>query len=189
METAVPNWSEYLLYDEHTGDLIRRERPRCEYKTDRAWGIHKTRDANKIAGSVGPNGRRYIRVLQVCRHRSFQAHRIVWEMVKGPIPEGMSIDHINGNPLDNRINNLRIATHSQNLCNRLHTKANLIGLKGVRMIKKNGVPTGRFSAVITVRQTRIALGRFSTKGTAAVAHAKASLMYHGKFSPFYRKAA
>lgn len=42
------------------------------------------------------------------------AHRLVWEMVNGPIPDGMQINHINGIKTDNRIANLELVTPQQN---------------------------------------------------------------------------
>ena len=45
----------------------------------------------------------------------FYAHRLIWEHVHGPIPAGMSIDHINGDRADNRISNLRLVTHQENI--------------------------------------------------------------------------
>jgi hypothetical protein len=42
------------------------------------------------------------------------AHRLIWEIVNGPIPEGMQINHINGIKTDNRIANLELVTPQQN---------------------------------------------------------------------------
>ena len=48
--------------------------------------------------------------------RQFQlVHRIIYQLVHGPIPEGMEIDHINGVKDDNRPENLRAVTHQRNL--------------------------------------------------------------------------
>jgi hypothetical protein len=58
------------------------------------------------------NGYGY-RVLQIKGKFHF-VHRMVWESVHGPIPEGMVINHINGVKSDNRIENLEVCTHSEN---------------------------------------------------------------------------
>ena len=47
-------------------------------------------------------------------HRVYSVHRLVWEAFKGPIPEGMIIDHINGNGCCNWITNLQVITYSEN---------------------------------------------------------------------------
>ena len=45
----------------------------------------------------------------------YKNHRKVWKSVYGEIPKGMVIDHINGNTLDNRIENLQCITQAQNI--------------------------------------------------------------------------
>lgn len=56
-------------------------------------------------------------------------HIIVWILSTGKdIPQGMDIDHINGNEIDNRIDNLRIVTHRVNMQNRkTHRAGRLVG--------------------------------------------------------------
>lgn len=51
------------------------------------------------------------------------AHRIVWEGFNGRIPDGYMIDHINRNKQDNRIENLRMVTRSQNVHNSKRARA------------------------------------------------------------------
>ena len=97
-------------------------------------------------------------------------------MVHGGIPVDMLVDHINRNPFDNRIENLRLATRSQNQMNRKPQSNNALGLKGVSFDR------GRYEAVITTGGHRIKIGRYATKGLAAVAYAKAALRYHGQFA-------
>ena len=48
------------------------------------------------------------------KHKWYYIHRMVWEAFRGPIPEGMQIDHINGVKDDNRLANLRCVTPKEN---------------------------------------------------------------------------
>ena len=49
-------------------------------------------------------------------------HRLIWQGFNGEIPEGMEIDHINTDPTDNRLSNLRLVTHKENMANELTHK-------------------------------------------------------------------
>jgi hypothetical protein len=84
-----------------------------------------------VAGSVDIYGYHIIRV----DGRLYRAHRLVWLYVHGEWPVG-DIDHINGDPGDNRIANLRPATRSQNLANSKRRKNNTSGYKGVSWNKQ-----------------------------------------------------
>lgn len=51
------------------------------------------------------------------KQHTYARHRVIWYYFKGNIPQGMHIDHINGNKLDNRIENLRCVTPKENMNN------------------------------------------------------------------------
>jgi hypothetical protein len=87
-------------------------------------------------------------------------HRIIWKMATGRDPL-FGIDHINGNPADNRISNLREATCNQNNWNRRIEKRNSTGLKGVRKNKH-----GSYVAQIAFHGKKIYLGSFDTPARA-----------------------
>lgn len=57
--------------------------------------------------------------------KHFLVHRAVWEAFNGPIPEGYDIDHIDGNPHNNALNNLQAITHQENLKKREFDKSYL----------------------------------------------------------------
>ena len=59
------------------------------------------------------------------------AHRLIWQMFKGPIPVGLFIDHIDNNRANNDILNLRLCTTQENAFNRGKQSNNKSGYKGV----------------------------------------------------------
>lgn len=96
-------------------------------------------------------------------------------------PKGVNVDHINRNGLDNRKSNLRIATKSQNGCNRGPDSDNTTGYKGV-IFHKGKWRKKRFIAQITKDKKIHRIGYFLTAKEAAIAWNKAAIKYHGEFA-------
>ncbi len=63
--------------------------------------------------------------------RIYQVHRLIWEAAHGPIPDGMVIDHINRDKLDNRLENLRCITPRHNQYNAKVYSNNSSGVRGM----------------------------------------------------------
>lgn len=93
-------------------------------------------------------------------------------------PDGMFTDHINGNSLDNRKQNLRICSLSQNQQNKKKSPINTSGYKGVTWNKK----AKKWQAQIGLDYKLIYIGLFSSKIDAAKAYDVKSEELHGKFS-------
>jgi len=103
-------------------------------------------------------------------------HRMIMNAKPGEV-----IDHINGNPNDNRKGNLRIVTQSDNRKNNKMYSTNKTGYKGVAIYKVRGVFKG-YSAQITVDYKKIHLGVFHSKIEAAKAYNAAAKNYFGEFA-------
>lgn len=106
-------------------------------------------------------------------------HRAVMARVLGRVLlRREHVDHINGDPLDNRRTNLRLASPSENLRNRGKNSNNKSGFKGVCCFK----PTGRWCAKIEVCGKIHHLGYFTTAEEAALAYDRAARELHGEFA-------
>lgn len=119
---------------------------------DETTGIFYRKDSGMVAGHPEKrDGHRRIRI----RNIRYAAHRLAWMWVYGEFPNG-NLDHINGNPDDNRIENLRIASVAENSRNAKTPFTNTSGVKGVYWHKGKK----RWYASCRVNGKKIFIGTF-----------------------------
>lgn len=111
-----------------------------------------------LCGSV--NGGRYL------------AHRVIWALVHGEWPTGQ-IDHINGNPFDNRLSNLREVESFENQRNMKRPSHNTSGVCGVSWNAQHR----KWQARINARRKTVMLGVFSDFNEAVAARKQAEKEY------------
>ena len=140
----------------------------------RGYGRFDKQFAGKAAGCSLKSG------VQMMSYRggNVLVHHVVWVYHNGDIPQGYEIDHINNNPLDNRIENLRLATSSQNKFNTRIGKRNSSGIKGVMWNKA----TKSYRARIQVNKKSIHIGMFASIDDAERSVKLAREKFHGSFS-------
>lgn len=131
--------------------------------------------AGDEAGCINTAGYRVIRF----NGRLELAHRLAWLYVHGEWPP-YEVDHINGDTSDNRIENLRQASHAENSKNLKLSRANTSGLKGVHLHRQSG----RWRARIKSDGRSHSLGLFNSKEDAHQAYREAAQSLHGQFARF-----
>jgi hypothetical protein len=147
-----------------------------EYQEDGTLVRKVTTNRRALAGTVSgtPSKAGYLRTTVL--GRSFYNHRIIWFMHHGSWP--LSIDHINGDKRDNRIENLREATGSQNQHNKGLNRNNKTGVKGVTW----RVDRNRYRARIKVFGKDRFLGDFLSLDEARRVVEDARRALHGEYA-------
>jgi hypothetical protein len=121
------------------------------------------------------HGYRKIRV----KGRDYYANKIAIFLATGVWPSG-EVDHINGDKSDDRLCNLRVVTHQQNMWNQKIRADSQTGYKGVSFDKRSG----KYRAHIRSNGKRIHLGIFSTAEVAHKAYMVAALVNYGQYARF-----
>ena len=153
---TVDEVREAFDYDEETGDMI--------------WKIRASSRANigDAAGYVNRRGYKYIGY----KGKLYRAHRLIWLYVHGSFPPEQ-IDHIDGNPSNNRISNLRAVSRKENAKNQKLPKNNTSGITGV-VWKKNA---SKWHARIKINWKQIHLGTFNDFFEACCGRKSAEIKY------------
>ena len=153
---------ELFDYSVTTGTLTRRKGFPGVSVGDVAGSVHRTTG---------------YRVIDVASDR-YGAHRLVWMWVTGEDPGDQDIDHIDGCRTNNAWHNLRLATRSQNHCNRGPQANGTSGFKGVCFSKRRQ----KWRARLNVGYVEHHLGYFDTPEEAHAAYLAAAERLHGEFA-------
>lgn len=151
---TIELWKKLFKYEPETGVLTWREGKRRGHR----------------AGSDRDNGKGY--TYRVVKYRlgtpdsrRWYEHRIIWTLVNGPIPEGYVIDHIDGDPSNNRLENLRCVTPSVNSSNKKLAVNNTSGVTGVSWHSRRA----GWRAEIYKDKKPLTLGVYKTRDEAVAA--------------------
>lgn len=166
LKKKSPSWSQedMLSYDPATGAV--------------SWNYDYDPNSKPLRNPAGfINNSGYVRI-GVGGGEVF-AHRLAYKAMTGhEVPDGMDIDHINGDRTDNRWVNLRVVSRSQNNMNAKIRVDNKSGVKGVTFDKRRG----KWAAEIRANNKKIFLGRFDTIEEAAEKRKLAESEMFGQYS-------
>jgi hypothetical protein len=151
-----------LTYEPDTGNLI------CKVQRG---PLH----VGDIAGSIHPNGYHQIGI----GRQVFRSHLIIWKMVTG-LDTDNPIDHADTDKSNNRWNNLREATVSQNRANTRTPRNNRSGVKGVYWCEKNQRWIATFRKDFKIYH----VGSFKSLDEARIAFRKKYSEIHGEYARF-----
>lgn len=148
--------NECFSYEEKTGYIFWKERPREHFKTVRGWRTFISQRSGSRAGSITSHG--YYEVMKL------YVHRVIYILNHGYNPESF-LDHIDRDKTNNRIENLREASQSCNMRNSKIFSNNTSGITGVMWDKSRG----KWVARIRVQYKQLHIGRYSDFNDAVCA--------------------
>jgi hypothetical protein len=160
---SLESLREYLHYFPETGDFVWVKTTSFRVKQ------------GAVAGTVATNNRQRNKSHQHLLIRfqgvKYLAHRLAWLFGHGEDPGEKLVDHINGDPLDNRLCNLRLVTTTENQWNVQQAQSlSRSGIRGVYQSKQSG----KWISEISVNGKKRHLGVFPTAELAAAAYQEAA---------------
>lgn len=160
-ELTLEGLRDVLHYDPETGRFI--------------W-LQSLAHRVRIGDEAGWNNGRGYRRIRI-EGQTYYAHRLAWFYMTGAWP-GKHIDHINGQPGDDRWLNLREATQSENMANAAMRGNNTSGVTGVSFNRHYG----KWESYIAFNGKRHKLGMHADKNAAIAARRAAETAIHGEFA-------
>lgn len=139
------------------------------------WKNPIKRSKMKIGDRAGTTTTANRRVITI-HSKPFSEHRLIFMFHKGWLPK--EIDHIDCNQLNNKIENLRAATRSENSSNRGLMKNNTSGVKGVSWHKLHG----KWEATCQINKKRHKIGYYDDLAEAEKAVKSFRNQHHGEFA-------
>ena len=160
LDLDIEYLKECFVYEASSGRLFWKQRPLHHFASSNACAVWNTKHAGAEAGSPNIKKRWSTKI----KARLYQNHRLVWALVHGAWPADQ-IDHINGDPEDNRIENLRVVSNAENQRNRGRSRNNTSGTNGVYWHSRDHV----WTSFIRENGKQRSLGAFTTQAQAMVA--------------------
>ncbi len=168
----------YLDYDESSPSGLRWSwRPEEEFPSRLHYDNFLKNVYDKTAGSLSSRrSGKYLIWITKIRDIQYLNSRIIYSIFNDDLHDGIMVDHIDGNSMNNKIDNLRLATRSQNAMNSNVQELHSIGAKGIR---KKG---SRFNARITLNKVLHDLGSFDCLEDAINARKNSEKELHKEFA-------
>ena len=165
---SIEQLREAVSYNPETGQLTWLIRPRSQFPDDRSWRTVNSRlSGTQAFAQISQYGYSVGCIFQ----QKIMAHHAAFALMMGRWPE--EIDHINGKRSDNRWQNLREVSRTENRHNQARPKNNKSGFLGVSW----NSASQKWTATISVQKRQIWLGAYTEKNEAIAARVLANKKY------------
>lgn len=175
-------WMNYVNPDFSTGTLYWKVRSSNDFLSSDKHRICKSWNTQFSGNAVGTKstskGKVYLK--SKIQDIKFPVHGLIYFLYHGHFDHNLVINHINGNTLDNRPDNLELVTQAENVISRVSIrKDNTSGVKGVSWSKRHNM----YMVRLQIRGKRIFGGMFKDLESASEAYHKLAVMHHRHVPP------